>query len=248
MELDRLLARGLDDPWKQRTNPFDIEHSCSVVEQDPVDLCNSGDLGGLRGEMVIGVDRGLAEEHGSDDLGAVLLRDPAEATEIVETVEDIVDPVGANAVLVEAPHPEVHQRVRCHAERDRGVAAHPAPHRRPPDRAAKQVQAFPRILAAVLDQHLHERAGGSIDRAEAGAIEGAGHWKRHSRLHAHAPQALLPVAERRIEKLDVRHHPPPAGDEIAWQLAERVLEDLARRISRQLIDHEVASGALVPGD
>ena len=208
VELDRLPARRGDDPRQEHPQALDVEHAGGVVEEQPVDLLDRDDLGRPGGEVVVGVDRRLAEEDRSHDLRAVLLRDPREAGEVLHAVEHVVDPVGAHAVLVQAAHPQVHQRVRSHAEGDRGVAAHAAAHRRAVNRAAEQVEPRPRILAAVLDEHLHEGAGGRIDDPKAAAVEDVGHRERHARLHAHAPEALLTVAQRLLNELDVRHRGP----------------------------------------
>jgi hypothetical protein len=73
------------------------------------------------------------------------------------------------------------------------------------NRLSQQIKTLPRILAAVLDEDLHERAAGGVDHPKAGAVENVGDREGHSRLHPHPPQALLAVAQRRVEQLNVRH-------------------------------------------
>jgi hypothetical protein len=63
------------------------------------------------------------------------------------------------------------------------------------DRRPQQVEPFPRVLALVLEQHLHVGTAGVVDDAEAGAVEDVSDRQRHSGLHPHPPEALLAVAQ-----------------------------------------------------
>ena len=226
VELHRLAAGRRDDLRDQRAQPVDVQHPGGVVEEHAVDLRHARRSPPPCRQVARRVDRGLAEEHGPDDLGAVFLGDARQPREVLDAVEDVVDPVRAHAVLVEAPHPQVHQRGRRDAERHGGVAAHAAAHRRAADRAAQQVEPLPRVLAAVLDQHLHERAGGRVDDLEARAVEHVGDGQRHAGLHAHPPQALLAVADRLVQQLDAGHRAPSAARASVWRSRSDCLSTL----------------------
>ncbi len=205
VELDRLAARLRDDRGQQGLQALLLEHAGRVVEQDRVDVRADGQLVGLVGVVLVGVDRRQREHDRARDLGAELLRDLREPVHLVDVEQHVVDPEAAAAVHVEPAHPRVHQGVRRDAEGHRGVRAHTGADLRARHRLHQQIEACPRVLAAVLDETLEHRRAGEIDHAVAGAIDDRGDRQCMAGLHAHAPQALLPVAHRLVEEFDMCH-------------------------------------------
>ena len=193
------------DGGHQRAHAVRVQHATRVVKQDRVDIRRGGEPVRLVGIVVVGVHRAQREHDGARHLRAELLGHFGETVSLVDVEEHVVDPEAAAAVHAKLPHPHVHQCVGRDAEGDARIAAHAAADRAVGHGIDQEIEPLPRVLAAMADQHLEEARSGEVHHAVACPVDHRRDGERHAGLHAHAPQALLPVPHGFVEKFDVRH-------------------------------------------
>ena len=200
------FAAGLGhDCRHQRLHPFPLQNAGCVVEQQRIDVRTHGEPVGLVGVVVVGVHRAGGKHDRARDLRTVLLGDLGQAVHLVDVEQHVIDPEGAAAVLVQLPHPHVHQRIRGHPEGDGRIRAHAGADRRSGHRLGEQVEPLPGILVVDADRHLEHGRASQVDDPEPSAVDGGRDGQRHAAAHLHAPQALLTVAHGGVEKFNVRH-------------------------------------------
>src|SRR6185437_14700087 len=184
-----------------------LEHAGLVAENDRGWDVRVGErLDHLR-VVLVGVDRRQAEVHlrgGSEAGVARLLRHVEHLGGVVQAVED---PEALDTVLGERADPQLDDRVGGDAHAHHAVAPRARSQNGVGERRSDGVEPLPRVLAVVSDLHLERRAAGEVHHAVARAVDRVGDRQHLARAQAHAPEALLAVAQGLVDELDARHQP-----------------------------------------
>ena len=206
VNLKRLAECVVANRRDQALRPFGRQHAGSVVDDEAIDRRVVGEQTRLAGVERIGVHRAQRVHQRGHHLGIELLGHRCQTMGFVDVpMQHIVDPEAAHAVAAQAPHPEVHQAVGRDRHRDDPGVAHAPAHARIRHRGDQQVEAGPGVLGKVAHHDFHHRAAHQVDHLVAGAVDQRRDRQRHAGAHLHAPQALLAVAQRGVDELDVCH-------------------------------------------
>ena len=105
----------------------------------------------------------------------------------------------------QSAHPQVHEGVRRDRKRNAGITAHASAQAAVGHRCHHEVKPSPWVFTAVLNQDLKQGTTGEVDHAVTDLVDQWCDGQGHARLHAHTPQALLPVTQGLVDEFNVSH-------------------------------------------
>src|SRR5581483_2195179 len=177
------------------------QHTGLVTEDDRVKPLPAGDDLDVGLVVVVGVDRGVGEHDLGRDPQPGVAGDTHHPGQLVEVEQAVEDPQAVDAMAGQGLDPQFDDAARGDAHADHTVAAGPGPQQRVRHGRPHEVEALPGVLSAIADEDLEDRATGAVDDPVTDGVDLGRDRQDVSGPHAHAPQALLPVAERLIDDL-----------------------------------------------
>ena len=110
-----------------------------------------------------------------------------------------------HAVRGEMSDRQLDHVVRKVLEREQARSAHPDVDRRAAQPPRGHSHARPRVLLQVAHAHVEHGAADEVDGVEAGIVGKIEHRRDHGVRHPRRPKALVPVAHRDIDQVDLGH-------------------------------------------
>ena len=206
MNFNRFPVAVRHDSRHNGARPLWRHDAAHVVQNQAIHVGTGGQLFGAVGIEPIGVDWAYGIHQRQHHFGIVFLGDLGEAMQLVEVaMQRIVYPETAYTVLAEATYPQVHQRVGRHRHGDDAVATQPSTHAHVGHGLHDQVQSLPGIFVGVAHHDFEHGTADVIDDGITGFVHQWRDGQRHAGLHAHAPQALLAVAQGLVDDFDMGH-------------------------------------------